>query len=72
MDEESVIGPQSKEFRCCDTCDDPTACSNWDSCRRACKGCGAVGFGKSILGSNRCTFCDGTEGGNPPIQGEQV
>jgi len=31
-----------------------------------CKTCGSVGFDKSLLGIHRCTFCDGTEGGNPP------
>lgn len=31
-----------------------------------CYTCGAVGFGPSKLGPARCTFCDGTEGGNPP------
>ena len=31
-----------------------------------CPTCGAKGFDKSRLGPDRCTFCDGTEGGNPP------
>lgn len=31
-----------------------------------CKTCKSVGFDKSVLGDDRCTFCDGTEGGNPP------
>lgn len=31
----------------------------------ACSFCGSVGFGISVL-PNRCTFCDGTEGGHPP------
>lgn len=34
---------------------------------KRCSGCGSEGFPKSILGSNRCTFCDGAEGGNPPV-----
>lgn len=33
---------------------------------RLCAGCGSKGFAPSILGPDRCTFCDGTEGGNPP------
>lgn len=31
-----------------------------------CKTCGGKGFPASVLGPDRCTFCDGTEGGNPP------
>jgi hypothetical protein len=31
-----------------------------------CPTCGSVGFEESILGPHRCTFCDGSEGGNPP------
>lgn len=31
-----------------------------------CPGCGASGFGPSVLGPDRCQFCDGTESGNPP------
>lgn len=31
-----------------------------------CLTCKSKGFAKSILGEHRCTFCDGTEGGNPP------
>ena len=26
----------------------------------------ATGFQQSTLGPDRCTFCDGTEGGTPP------
>lgn len=33
---------------------------------RICPGCQSVGFEVSALGPDRCTFCDGTEGGNPP------
>lgn len=33
---------------------------------RKCPTCGSAGFPESVLGANRCTFCDGTEGGNPP------
>lgn len=29
--------------------------------------CGARGFGPSARGEGWCTFCDGTEGGRPPI-----
>jgi len=46
-----------------------------DSCFRAdckkCKSCGSVGFDKSII-NNMCTFCDGTEGGNPPKELESL
>lgn len=35
-----------------------------------CPSCGAKGFDQSILGADRCTFCDGTEGGNPPRPAE--
>lgn len=31
-----------------------------------CPTCGSKGFDRSTLGADRCTFCDGTEGGNPP------
>lgn len=31
-----------------------------------CKTCGGRGFPVSALGPNQCSFCDGTEGGNPP------
>ena len=31
-----------------------------------CPTCKSIGFEPSILGPDRCTFCDGTEGGNPP------
>jgi hypothetical protein len=31
-----------------------------------CPTCNSKGFKVSILGPDRCTFCDGTEGGNPP------
>ena len=31
-----------------------------------CPTCGAKGFDQSRLGPDRCTICDGTEGGNPP------
>lgn len=31
-----------------------------------CPGCNSLGFDQSKLGPDRCTFCDGTEGGNPP------
>lgn len=31
-----------------------------------CKGCGSKGFDSSILGPDRCSFCDGTEGGVGP------
>lgn len=30
-----------------------------------CAGCGSKGFKPSVTGIG-CTFCDGTEGGNPP------
>lgn len=32
-----------------------------------CQTCQSKGFTVSKLGPTRCTFCDGTEGGNPPI-----
>jgi hypothetical protein len=32
----------------------------------ACPTCKSEGFKFSRLGQDRCTFCDGTEGGNPP------
>lgn len=35
-----------------------------DDCKK-CKSCGSIGFDKSII-EGKCTFCDGTEGGNPP------
>ena len=31
-----------------------------------CPTCKSIGFPKSVLGDDRCTFCDGTEGGHPP------
>lgn len=31
-----------------------------------CPGCHSVGFEMSVLGPHSCTFCDGTESGNPP------
>lgn len=31
-----------------------------------CTNCGAKGFEASKLGEGYCTYCDGTEGGNPP------
>lgn len=34
-----------------------------------CAECNSVGFAPSAL-PNRCTFCDGTEGGNPPTAEE--
>jgi len=33
---------------------------------KTCPTCKSKGFDLSILGPDRCTFCDGTEGGNPP------
>jgi carbon storage regulator len=36
--------------------------------RFRCHTCGSTGFNKSVL-PDRCTFCDGTEGGNPPEEG---
>lgn len=35
---------------------------------KPCPGCGSSGFSPSVLGEGRCTFCDGTEGGNPPTK----
>lgn len=37
---------------------------------RRCPTCGSVGFEVSVLGLDRCTFCDGTEGGDPPTAEE--
>lgn len=37
-----------------------------------CPGCGSKGFAKSILGPDRCEYCDGTFGGNPPDPSEVV
>jgi len=37
-----------------------------------CPSCKAKGFAQSILGPNRCTFCDGAEGGNPPTEVERA
>lgn len=37
--------------------------------RHYCKNCCSLGFKPSIL-PNRCTFCDGTEGGSPPTEQE--
>ena len=34
----------------------------------ACPTCKSSGFEISKLGPHRCTFCDGTEGGNPPTK----
>lgn len=34
--------------------------------REECPSCRSKGFLPSVLGADRCTFCDGTEGGNPP------
>jgi hypothetical protein len=34
---------------------------------RTCPTCGSKGFDVSVLGPDRCSFCDGTEGGNPPV-----
>ena len=31
-----------------------------------CVGCNSEGFEASAIGPDRCTFCDGTEGGHPP------
>lgn len=33
---------------------------------RLCPTCKSKGFNLSVLGPDRCTFCDGTEGGNSP------
>lgn len=33
-----------------------------------CKTCGSVGFVASVLGPDRCTFCDGTEGGQSDVR----
>ena len=33
-----------------------------------CPTCGSTGFDTSVLGSERCSFCDGTEGGNAPTE----
>lgn len=35
-----------------------------------CSGCNSEGFELSRLGQDRCTHCDGTEGGNPPTDSE--
>ena len=35
-----------------------------------CPTCGSTGFEVSILGPDRCTFCDGTEGGSPPTKND--
>lgn len=37
---------------------------------RKCPTCSSIGFEVSGLGLDRCTFCDGTEGGNPPTAEE--
>lgn len=34
--------------------------------KRECWTCHSRGFDESILGPDRCSFCDGTEGGNEP------
>lgn len=31
-----------------------------------CTTCGSKGFEPSVIAKDHCTFCDGTEGGNPP------
>jgi hypothetical protein len=33
-----------------------------------CPTCSSQGFDVSVLGPDRCTFCDGSEGGNPPTE----
>jgi len=35
-----------------------------------CQTCRSEGFEVSVLGEDRCTFCDGTFGGNPPDEEE--
>lgn len=42
--------------------------TTWQSkfTERKCPTCGSIGFLTSPLGANRCSFCDGTEGGHPP------
>ncbi len=40
-----------------------------ESCS-SCPTCGSSGFPLSRLGPERCEFCDGTEGGNPPTDVE--
>ena len=40
--------------------------------RPPCKTCRSTGFGASPLGPDRCSFCDGQEGGNPDLFGELV
>ena len=40
-------------------------CTYCDDGRFHCKECDSIGFKPSITGKG-CTFCDGTEGGNPP------
>lgn len=34
-----------------------------------CPTCGSKGFNESVLGKDRCSFCDGTEGGLDPLEG---
>lgn len=36
-----------------------------------CVTCGSVGFEPSVI-PHQCTFCDGTEGGNPPLMSVMV
>lgn len=37
-----------------------------------CPTCNSIGFDESKLGSDRCTFCDGTEGGLCPFCTEPI
>ncbi len=37
--------------------------------RPGCPSCGAVGFAVSVMGADRCQFCDGSYCGNPPNGG---
>lgn len=37
---------------------------------RQCPTCKSKGFEVSVLGPTRCTFCDGTDSGNPPERDE--
>jgi hypothetical protein len=41
---------------------------NLEDPRPKCPTCRSQGFEVSILGPDRCTFCDGTVGGNPPTE----
>ena len=38
--------------------------------RFRCPTCDSLGFAISTLGDKRCTFCDGSVGGNPPTAEE--